>query len=64
MNTKYTVIIDRREGGNDSRTFGHEQDAIAYAKAECRWESTLYATVIAETEYRETEIYNEAGSFA
>lgn len=62
--TSYTVMIDYREGENDSKEFTNKQDAIKFAKAECRWELTLYVTVIEENEDGETEIYSEEGSFA
>jgi hypothetical protein len=62
--TKYTVLIDRKDGGSDSEEFTTSQDAINFAKKECRWESTFHVCVIAEDADGETEIYNEDGSFA
>lgn len=61
---KYTVLIDRQEGENDSKEFVNKQDALRFAAAECRWESTVHVTVIKEDEDGEDEIYSEAGSFA
>ena len=62
--TTFTVLIDRQDGENDSESFTNNEDAIRFAKKECRWESTLYVTVIEEDADGETEIYSEEGSFA
>jgi hypothetical protein len=62
--TKYTVLIDRKDGGIDSEEFTTAHFAINFAKRECRWESTYHVCVVAEDADGETEIYNEAGSFA
>jgi hypothetical protein len=61
---KYTTLIDRRDGGSESEEFETAQDAINFAKIECRWESTYHVCVIAEDENGETEICHEDGSFA
>ena len=62
--TKFTVLIDRQDGENDSEEFTTKKAAIRFAQMECRWESTLHVTVIEENEDGETEIYTEEGSFA
>jgi len=62
--TTFTVLIDRQDGENDSEEFTNSQDAIRFAKRECRWESTIHVTVIEEDADGETEIYSEVGSFA
>jgi len=62
--TTFTVLIDRKDGENDSEAFTNKEDAIRFAKKECRWESTLYVTVIEEDADGETEIYSDEGSFA
>lgn len=59
---KYTALIDRTEGENDSEEFTDKAAALAFAKEEIKWESTVHVTVIEENDDgTETEIFSEAG---
>ena len=63
--SKYTVLMDYRDGGNADKKFNNRESAIRFAEEELKWENTLFVSVLEETEDgSENEILNEEGSFA
>jgi hypothetical protein len=58
---KYTVILDKENGGNSSKEFSQKENAIAYASHSASKPSVLWVTVIEETDETETEILSLEG---
>jgi len=60
--TTYTALIDYTDGGSQIKEFATKAKALAFAREEIKWESTIHATVIENLgDDGETEIFSQDG---